>query len=108
MNKEHRIRKNEDFTRIIKTGRRIKGEPFNIFYRKNDVSRFRLGVATSKKIGNAVVRNKVRRQLKAMMRDYKTKLMYDIVIVAKPQIHEFTFAELTALLAQLLNQMGEK
>lgn len=104
MNKEHRIRKNEQFDQIIKQGKRIKTEPLNIFLTKNEQNMFRLGVATSKKIGNAVVRNKVRRQIKAIMRNYKKVINYDIVIVAKPKIHEFTFEELASIIADALSK----
>ena len=105
MNKDYRIRKNEQFDKIIKQGKRIRTEPLNLFVIKNEENKFRLGVATSKKIGNAVVRNKVRRQIKAIMRNYKTIINLDVVIVAKPQIHEFTYQELASTIADVLSKL---
>ena len=108
MNKEHRIRKNEQFDTIIKQGKRINTEPLNLFVVPNKENKLRLGVATSKKIGNAIVRNKVRRQIKAIMRNYKMGGSVDIIIVAKPKIHEFTYKELASIIADVLTKLEIK
>ncbi|WP_278453298.1 ribonuclease P protein component, partial [Thomasclavelia spiroformis] len=58
MKKEYRVKKNEDFSRIIKRKQSMANRTFIIYYLKNDIGHARIGISVSKKLGKAVIRNK--------------------------------------------------
>ena len=60
MKKEFRVRKNEDFSRIIKKKQSMANRSFIIYYLKNDLDHARIGISVSKKLGKAVIRNKIK------------------------------------------------
>lgn len=63
---------------------------------KEDESAFRAGFVTSKKLGGAVVRNRVRRRLRNIVRTEQARLLpgYWFVVVARPAAARATFAQL--------------
>ena len=70
MKKRYRIKRNEEFQDIIQKGKSLASRAFVVYYRDaifatND----RVGISVGKKVGNAVERNKVKRQVRAMVRD---------------------------------------
>lgn len=50
MKKEYRVKKNEDFSRIIKRKQSMANRTFIIYYLKNDIGHARIGISVSKKI----------------------------------------------------------
>lgn len=85
-----RIRKKKDFLFLYRKGSRHRGQYFNIVYTSNGLSFSRLGVVVSKKIGNAVTRNKVKRWLRTLFRRNKELLVLplDMLIIANRDIRE--------------------
>lgn len=84
MKRINRLRKNKDFKFVISKHHSIKSNEFVIYYNKNNEDHTRIGISVSKKLGNAIVRNKIKRQIKDILRqivNLDNKL--DIVIVAK-------------------------
>ena len=95
MDRSFRIKKNQEFADIISTKQLIKSPCFNIFYKKNNVGHLRFGLSVSKKIGNAVVRNKTKRQLRSFININK-KLQnscYDIVVIPKGEFLKKSYKE---------------
>ena len=62
----NRIKDSKDFALTIKKGRTYRNDSFVIHIAKTDSDHTRVGVSVSTKIGNAVVRNRVKRQIRAM------------------------------------------
>jgi ribonuclease P protein component len=79
----------KDFVNLNRLGRRIHTAHFTLIFRQNGLGINRLGITASKKIGNAVKRNKVKRLIREWFRLHKYDLPqgYDIVIVAKNCAH---------------------
>ena len=67
MKKEYRIKKNEEFSRIISLNKYFSNSLFKMYYARIAEDHSRVGISVSKKIGNAVVRNKVKRQIRMML-----------------------------------------
>ena len=63
MKKENRIKKNEEFTKIISKKHCISNAVFIMYYDNRALDHARVGISVSKKIGNAVIRNKIKRIL---------------------------------------------
>ena len=86
----YRVRKNEEFSQIIS----LKHSSANAFFvvytsdRKEDHAR--VGISVSKKLGNAVVRNKIKRQVREMVKacvDFESCPKDLIIIVRKPYLN---------------------
>lgn len=86
--KAERIRKKRDYTRIYEQGKRIYSRRFTIIVNPNGEGTTRLGTTVSKKAGNAVQRNRIKRLLREFFRLNKSRLpvSQDIVIIAKKGI----------------------
>jgi len=93
---QERIRKRKDFLFLYKKGRRYKSKYFNLIYISNNLDFSRMAVIASKKIGNAVTRNKVKRWMRELFRRNKGQLkkQLDILIVIKRDIQETTWSVL--------------
>ncbi|MBC8170941.1 MAG: ribonuclease P protein component [Anaerolineae bacterium] len=81
-----RLRRSEDFERLRQTGRTYRQRLMLVNAAPNEVGHNRYGFVTGKRLGNAVVRNRVRRLLQASIRALHPRLRvgYDLVIVAHP------------------------
>ena len=71
MKKEDIVKNNREFDNIIKKGKYKKNNEFVIYYIDNNKDNSRFGISVSKKIGNAVYRNKMKRRLRNIIDDYK-------------------------------------
>lgn len=103
-----RIKKNEDFGEVVKNGYSKKNSSFTIHYLKNNFSNTRVGISVSTKIGNAVIRNKIKRQIRAMcihLIDFSYSPC-DVTIIVKKNYLQNQYTENFALLQQLLNEAG--
>jgi len=87
---QERIRKQKDFLHLYKKGKRYKGNYFNLIYLSSNLSFSRMAVIVSKKVGNAVKRNKIKRWMRSLFR--RNKMLFenplDIIIIAKKEILE--------------------
>ena len=112
MKKLNIIKKQEDINNVIKNGKYIKDKLFNVYYIYNkDNKYYRFCVCVSKKLGNAVVRNKNKRQIKDIID--KSNLVfsrqYDYVIILKKDINSVPFETKKESLLKVLCQLeGEK
>lgn len=93
---QERIRKRKDFLLIYKKGRRYRGKYFNLIYLSNNLNFSRVAIVASRKIGNAVTRNKIKRWMRDLFRRNKDllKSSVDIVIISKKEILELSWASL--------------
>lgn len=92
MDKLHRVRKNEDFQTIIKDRKSVSNSSFVVYYKKNDLSLLRVGISVSKKLGKAVVRNKIKRQARMMAREiFDQKQGVDYIIIVRNKFLENSY-----------------
>ena len=70
MKKKFRVRKNEEFSKIIAQRHSLASNGFVVYSRKAKENYGRIGISVSKKLGNAVVRNKIKRQVRSMLDDF--------------------------------------
>ena len=91
---EHLTRRAE-YARVYKEGRRRVGRHFIFFLVRDDGVERRFGVAVTRKVGNAIVRNRVKRLIREVYRNHRTRLDSGVlmVIVAKPSAATLGFCE---------------
>ena len=90
--KDCRIRKHNIYQLLFRKGRRIALPHFVIYYAARDSEPSRLGTTVSRKVGNAVVRNHCKRQLKEFFRCIRHLLIspYELSILARPGAAQLT------------------
>ena len=101
------LKLNHIFRRLYSTGG--KGNAFLVLYaRKNRLQENRVGVTVSKKLGKAVVRNRVRRRLREVYRLHESRFLpgWDIVVVARGRAVDAGFADLTRAYLALAKKCG--
>ena len=85
------------------------GDGYLVLYaRKNRTGRSRVGITVSKKLGHAVVRNRVRRRLREIYRLHEDSFCpgWDIVVVARSRAVDAPFDRLTANYLSLAGRAG--
>ena len=109
MKREQRLRTPAEFRRVRDLAPR--GWPNRllvVYLAPNDLGYPRVGITVSGRVGNAVVRNRVRRRLREALRARLDRLAggHDVVVVARPASAEATWAELSSALDSALQRAG--
>jgi ribonuclease P protein component len=88
LNKIFRINKSREYQDLYKKGLKVPGKYLIVYISTNSLSRNRFGIVASKKVGNAVKRNKSRRRLRAIAKESREKLKpgHNIIIIARQSI----------------------
>lgn len=102
------IKSNCDFRRIYGKGKSFQGPALVSYVLKNRAGICRIGITTSKKIGNAVERNRSRRVIRAAysMIEDKVEGNYDIVFVARTKTKYIKSTKLAEMMLLQLTQAG--
>ena len=86
------LNKNEDFKSLL-SGKKIANKYSTIFFKRlsnKDTKKLNLSIVTKKKIGNAVIRNKIKRRLRNIMNDMykqiKLNLNFSYLIIARQNV----------------------
>ena len=108
MKKINIVNKNRDFSRIIKNNRSIKSNLFVIYLEKNTNDIYKFGISASKKVGNAVTRNRVKRQIKSILDKNTYKNNFNCIIIIKKDIIDKSFDEMSKDLNILINKLNIK
>lgn len=108
MNKEKILRKSEDFSSIISNKKYYKNKYFSLYYKESDSTLY--GITVPKKIGKAVIRNKLKRQLKNIISNNEKYIQsnYNYVIIIKEPALKLDFVGLTNNLLELTKKVGTK
>jgi ribonuclease P protein component len=87
---QEKLHKQSDFNKVLKNGKKITSNFVTVFVlkRNNEDTIRRIGLITSRKVGNATQRNLAKRRLREIFRTNKHKLTpgLDIVFILKPEI----------------------
>lgn len=105
--KKYRLKKKGDFQKIFEHGKSFAGPYFVLYLKKKEEQRpSRIGFAVSKKMGTAVLRNKLKRKLREAIRPLipRVKENYDIIVVARSRLKKISFQETRMQLMLILNK----
>lgn len=103
----HRIIRGEDFRRVLRRGDKHPSALGLIAVADGHSAVSRFGFVVSKAVGGAVVRNRIKRRLRAACAPY-TRLtpVRDVVIRVAPSATQLSFGEITAELERVLGRAG--
>ena len=101
------LKLNHIFQRLYRTNGCANGM-IVLYARKNRTSTNRVGITVSKKLGHAVVRNRVRRRLREVYRLNEEQFLpgWDIVVVARSRAVDAEFSRLTKSYLTLAKKLG--
>jgi ribonuclease P protein component len=101
--KDSRLLRRSDFRRVYDEGQRRSAALCAVFFRPNGLSRTRLGITTPARLGNAVLRNRVKRRLREVFRLNRAAIPagWDIVLNPREAVAKVPFAALTQELTRL-------
>ncbi|MEG0257759.1 MAG: ribonuclease P protein component [Christensenella sp.] len=102
------LKKNKEFNFVYRRGKPAGGRLFTLIFVKSKYGGVRVGFSVSKKIGNSVVRNRVRRRLKEAYRALLPDMsgQHSLVFVAKPTVAEAEYTEICREMRKLLLRAG--
>ena len=85
MNKDERLRNSREFRYVYDNGKSFANKYLVMFFIENNLDFNRVGFATTKKLGNSVVRNKFKRRMRESYRLNKDKFKqgYDIIFLSR-------------------------
>ncbi len=115
MKKQYRVKNNQEIESILKEKKYVANTYFSIYKKKNsETSHFRYAISVGKKIGHAVIRNKIKRQITAILDNLSIDLNKntDVFIIARPKVVELSYNDMLKQLEYLLKKhkiiQGEK
>ncbi|HEY7872090.1 MAG TPA: ribonuclease P protein component [Rudaea sp.] len=103
-----RLLRPADFARLRESGRRLSSQQLSIQYCKRDEPGARLGMAVSRRVSKlAVVRNRIRRQVRENFRLHRARLpACDILVIARQSAATQSNAQLRAELETLWSRLA--
>lgn len=104
MDREGRLRRRADFAAVYQRGRAWSVPILAVRVLPSGLSRSRFGFAVGKRVGNAVVRNRVKRRLREVVRAYRPHGGWDVVVIARPAAAGADFATLDGALRSLFRR----
>lgn len=93
-----------DFKKAYDKGKSFGNRNLILYIRKNDLEYSRIGITISKKTGNAVVRNKIKRRMKEIYREFLPDIKegYDLIFVIRKNVPDISFQELRSAFKHIL------
>jgi ribonuclease P protein component len=107
--KEERLRIRGDFTSLGSRGKKFTAPHFLIISAPTEAASARIGITVSKKVGNAVCRNRVKRLIRDFFRNNKNLfLVADYNIIARSGAGLLEHAAVCQELANVLRRIGQQ
>ncbi len=108
MKRKHRLRRGKEFEWVFANGTSLVNRTLVLYYKPTGQQGKRAGFCVGRRLGKAVVRNRLRRRLKEACRLYWPRVRdgYLVVIVARARARDLEFRELEESLGSLLRRAG--
>ncbi len=108
MKRINRVRKSADFEKLIHSKQSINTPEILVYFLDNCLNHTRVGVVASKKIGNAVKRNKIKRQLRQMAMKESLNVGVDLIFIAKKNYNVENFCENSCAIQKVIDEIRRK
>ena len=103
--RRYRVRTRREFVALQRDGRRQAAPHFIVITSATPGPHARLGITTSRKVGNSPARNRVRRLVREFFRRHRTRLgsSGDLVVIARPGAHTLAYTDVVNELSRALH-----
>lgn len=108
LRREYSLRRNKEFRYVYRRGKSVSDKYFVLIYVKTKTPHLKVGFSVSKKIGNAVCRNKLKRRMKeaffSILSDVSKKSL--IVFVPRNNANTLEYSQILSSMGKLLKKAG--
>ena len=106
MKKEYRVKKSQEFAEIMNYKKFYTCPSFASYVKPRKEDHARVGISVGKKMGKAVVRNKIKRQVRMMVQDiYSFEEKFDTIILVRVKYHEENYINNKKLLERVVKKV---
>lgn len=106
MKKINIIKENREYNRIINNNKPFKYKDFVLYIEKNEnYIPYKFGFSVGKKVGNAVTRNRIKRQIKSILDKKIYENGFKCIIIVRKSILEKEYSEIENILNEILNKL---
>ena len=104
MKKNFRVKREKDFKEIFQYGTSFANRKFVVYQLENQQNHFRVGLSVSKKLGNAVTRNQIKRRIRHILLSVREHLAdnVDFIVIARKGVENLDYAEMEKNLLHVL------
>jgi len=106
MRRGQRLTRRSDFEHVRTNGVRASDRHFILGAARNEIETTRFGLAVSRRVGGAVVRNRVKRRIRAALDSMPFAEGWNVVVSARPAAAEATYREISESLKRLGARLG--
>jgi len=103
---ESRLTKPAQYTLVYREGRSLANGYLILRWRSNGLALSRMGISVSRRVGSAVIRNRVKRLLRESLRQVQVEAGWDLVFIARPSVAGAAYAQVGKSVASLLSRAG--
>lgn len=106
--RENRLKRTKDFARVRRHGRSAGGSLAALYVLPSRTAELQIGFSVSKRVGQATIRNLVKRRLREAVRVHLTRLRpgQHLVFIARPAAASASYVQIAAAVTQLLQRTG--
>ncbi len=106
MKKKNIVKNNRDFQRIIHNNKPYKYKDYIIYIERVEQLEYHFGISVSKKLGNAVVRNKLKRQIRSIIQEKDYQKNFNCIIILGKGILTRNYGEMRSNLLEALKNLN--
>ncbi len=102
------LKRNKQFRQVYRKGKSISSRYCVLIYARSRSDIIHVGFSVSKKLGNSVARNRVKRRLREAFRPMISEALpgYDLIFIARDAVKEADFAAIQSTMRYLMRKAG--